>query len=175
MTNKEKVGNEWRTPPDVMERARVALGDYVYLDPCGAPSGTPSHVNSALTYRLPQNGLEMTWSCQRMWLNPPFSPVKPWLKRLADGWRSGQVRAGLALVSDRALVGEGGNTILKAAKALIVPAKRIRFVRPDTGELELSPSFGAVLVAGGDDLDPLRIRWAFEDDGWATVFWTATR
>ena len=176
MTDKAKVGNDWITPPDVMERARVALGGYISLDPCEAPKGTPSHVKAWRAYRLPyDDGLKLRWNCDRLWMNPPFSPVKPWLKRLADGWRSGHVRSGIALVSDRALVGEGGNTLLMAAKAVIVPDSRIRFLRPDTGEPEPSPSFGAVLVAGGDDLDALRVRWAFEDDGWATVFWTATR
>ena len=29
MTDKATVGNEWRTPPDVMDRARVALGGYI--------------------------------------------------------------------------------------------------------------------------------------------------
>ena len=167
MSEKEKVGNEWRTPPDVMDRARDALGGYIELDPAGAPAGTPSHVNAERSYA--SDGLHLPWVCDRLWLNPPFSPIKPWLARLAAGWRSGHVRAGIALASDRALVGEGGNEILKSAKALIVPARRIRFIRPDTGEPETSPSFGAVLVAGGDDLHAQRVRWAFEDDGWATV------
>ena len=172
MTDKATVGNEWRTPPDVMKRASLALGGYIELDPAGAPAGTPSHVNATVTYRLPENGLDLPWDCDRLWLNPPFSPVKPWLKRLADGWRSGEVRAGIALISDRALVGEGGNAILKAAKAVIVPARRIRFIRPATGAPETSPSFGAVLVAGGYDLKSQRVHQAFRDDGWATVFWT---
>ena len=33
-------------------------------------------------------------------------------------------------------------------------------------------TFGAVLVAGGSDLDLLRVRWAFADDGWATLWHT---
>ena len=176
MTEKQKVGNEWLTPPDVMDRVMLALGGYITLDPCGAPEGTPSHVAAERDYRLPHDdGLALPWICDRLYMNPPFSPVKPWLKRLAAGWRSGQVCAGVALFSDRALVGEGGRELLKASKALIVPGRRIRFIQPSTGEPEASPSFGAVLVAGGADLDPLRVRWAFEDDGWATVFWTATR
>ena len=170
MTDKAKVGNEWRTPPDVIDRARVALGGHIELDPAGAPFVTKSYVNAERSYST--DGLQLPWVCDRLWLNPPFRPVKPWLVRLAAGWRSGQVRAGIALISDRALVGEGGNTILKASKAVIVPARRIRFIRPDTGEPETSPSFGAVMVAGGDDLSPHRVRLAFRDDGWATVFWT---
>ena len=175
MSEKEKVGNEWRTPPDVMDRARLALGGHIILDPCGAPVDTPSHVNAQVTYRLPDDGLALPWVTKRLWMNPPFSPVKPWLNRLASGWRCGQVRAGIALFSDRALVGEGGHTILKASKALIVPSRRIKFIRPDTGKPEPQPSFGAVLVAGGVYLDCQRVKWAFEDDGWATVFWTSCR
>ena len=171
MSEKEKVGNDWRTPRDVMDRARVALGGYIQLDPAGAPARTPSHVNAERSYVI--DGLQLPWLCDRLWLNPPFSPVKPWLRRLAAGWQSGQVRAGIALISDRALVGEGGNAILEAAKAVIVPASRIRFIRPDTGEPETSPSFGAVLVAGGVDLDRQLVNQAFGYDRWATVFWTA--
>ena len=169
MTDKANVGNEWRTPPDVMNRARVALGGHIELDPAGAPLGTPSHVNAERFYTI--DGLRLPWVCDRLWLNPPFNPVKPWLKRLAAGWRSQEVLAGIALISDRALVGEGGHELLKSARALIVPSRRIRFIRPDTGEPEKSPSFGTVLVAGGNDLSPRRVRLAFRDDGWATVFW----
>ena len=172
MTDKATVGNEWRTPPGVMCRARVALGGYINLDPAGAPIGTPSHVNAHVTYRKEDDGLTRPWVCNRLWMNPPFSPVKAWLSRLAKGWLSGEVRAGIALISDRALVGEGGNAILKASKAVIVPARRIRFIRPDTGEPEKSPSFGAVLVAGGEDIDRWHVHMAFRYDGWATVFWT---
>ena len=170
MTDTAKVGNEWRTPPDVMDRARVALGGDIDMDPAGAPIGTPSYVNAERSYEA--EGLEIQWVCNRLWLNPPFSPVKHWLSLLATGWRSGQVRAGIALISDRALVGQGGHEILKEAKAVIVPARRIRFIRPDTGEPETSPSFGAVLVAGGYDLKSQRVHQAFRADGWATVFWT---
>ena len=165
------VGNEWRTPPDVMDRARVALGGRIQLDPAGAPAGSPSHVNAERSYVV--DGLQLPWVCDRLWMNPPFIPVKPWLKRLADGWRSGQVRGGIALFSERALVGGGGNAILRVCKAVIVPARRIRFIRPDTGEPEKSPSFGVVLVAGGNDIDSQRVNQAFRYEGWATVFWTS--
>ena len=172
MTDKPKVGNEWRTPNDELDRARLALCGHIDLDPCGAPEGTPSYVNAERTYREVDNGLEFSWICQRLWMNPPFNPVKPWLRRLAAGWRSGQVRAGVALFGDRALCSEGGNELLQASKVLIVPSRRIRFINPFTGEPDPSPSFGAVLVAGGSDLDLLRVRWAFADDGWATLWHT---
>ena len=40
-----------------------------------------------------------------------------------DGYTQCHFFAGIALISDRALVGEGGNAILKAAKAVIVPGQ----------------------------------------------------
>ena len=172
MTDKQKVGNEWRTTAELVDRALLALGTNRFtLDPA-APINGPMFVPAKLFYTEADNGLVQPWEAETLWMNPPFSPVKPWLRRLALGWKSGEVRAGLALFGDRALCGEGGALILNAAKALIVPKRRIGFVNPFTGELDTAPSFGSVLVAGGDDLDLLRVRWAFADDGYATLWYT---
>ena len=172
MTDKPKVGNEWRTTDDLIARSLLALGCTTFdLDPA-APIDGPDNVPASRKYTELENGLVQPWDSGTLWLNPPFSPVKPWLRRLANGWRSGNVRAGLTLFGDRALCGEGGSLILQAAKVLIVPKKRIGFINPHTGELDKSPSFGSVLVAGGSNLDLLRVRWAFADDGWATLWYT---
>ena len=172
MTDKQKVGNEWRTTDELVDRSLLALGTNCFtLDPA-APTSGPDNVPAKLKYTELSNGLVQPWEAETLWMNPPFNPVKPWLRRLSEGWKSGEVRAGLALFGDRALCGEGGALILNAAKVLIVPARRIRFVNPFTGELDTAPSFGSVLVAGGDDLDLLRVRWAFADDGYATLWYT---
>ena len=173
MTDKPKVGNEWRTPADLVGRALLALGvNYFDLDPA-APMDGPMFIPARTFYTEADDGLKRPWGRRpTLWMNPPFSPVKPWLRKLAEGWKSGEVRAGLALFGDRALCSEGGNELLQASKVLIVPSRRIRFINPFTGEPDPSPSFGAVLVAGGSDLDLLRVRWAFADDGWATLWHT---
>ena len=172
MSDKPKVGNEWRTTEELVERSMLALGCTEFdLDPA-APIDGPCFVPARKFYTERENGLQQPWRCDTLWMNPPFNPVKPWLRRLACSWRLGLVRSGLALFGDRALCGEGGHEILMAAKVLIVPKRRIGFINPHTGELDKSPSFGSVLVAGGDDLDLLRVRWAFADDGYATLWYT---
>lgn len=67
--------DEWLTPPYVKE----PLGDFD-LDPC-APVRSP-WTTAKKHYTIEDNGLIQPWE-GRVWLNPPYSDIEPWMKLMA--------------------------------------------------------------------------------------------
>jgi hypothetical protein len=57
-------------PPDIMERAREALGG-IDLDPATHPIAQQT-IGAATFYTAADNGLDRPWF-GRVWLNPPFN------------------------------------------------------------------------------------------------------
>lgn len=39
-------------------------------------------------YDLETNGLEQSWHDERVWCNPPYSDIRPWVEKAWDEWRS---------------------------------------------------------------------------------------
>jgi hypothetical protein len=68
--------DEWLTPPEILER----LGRFD-LDPC-APVDRP-WPTAAQHLTVEDDGLDCEWH-GRVWLNPPYSGVAPWMRRLAQ-------------------------------------------------------------------------------------------
>lgn len=62
--------NEWYTPPDIIDRARRAMGA-IDCDP--ASSGVANKtVGAGVFYTVHENGLAQKW-VGRVWMNPPYS------------------------------------------------------------------------------------------------------
>lgn len=72
----EDPKDEWLTPPKVKD----PLGTFD-LDPCSPvrrPWDTARH-----HYTIEDNGLTKPWE-GRIWLNPPYSDIGPWMKLMAE-------------------------------------------------------------------------------------------
>lgn len=67
--------NEWLTPPEIFR----VLGEFD-LDPC-APVYRP-WPTAREHFTIKDNGLLLPWA-GRVWLNPPYDNLEPWLKRMA--------------------------------------------------------------------------------------------
>jgi hypothetical protein len=77
--------DDWRTPQCVIDRV-LEVGPIV-LDPCSAPD---SLVPAAERIMLPDDGLEAPWPAVGLvYVNPPFSRLRPWLERVARWGRIG--------------------------------------------------------------------------------------
>lgn len=62
--------NEWYTPPDIIERARCAMGR-IDCDPASSVLAN-KNVKADVLYTIAENGLTRSWhGC--VWLNPPYS------------------------------------------------------------------------------------------------------
>jgi hypothetical protein len=73
-TKRGRAGDEWFTPRELIER----LGPFD-LDPATSedrPWDTAAH-------HLTAGGLEAPWS-GFVWLNPPYSDIRPWLAKLSE-------------------------------------------------------------------------------------------
>ncbi len=68
--------DEWLSPPPVMK----PLGEFD-LDPC-SPVRSP-WPTAKKQYTIEDNGLIQPWE-GRVWLNPPYSDIAPWMKLMAD-------------------------------------------------------------------------------------------
>lgn len=90
---------EWYTPKEVIEAAREVMGG-IDLDPATSATAQES-VRATRYYTKEDNGLEQQWG-GRVFLNPPYSAglARDFSNRLADCYRSGEVREGILLVNN---------------------------------------------------------------------------
>lgn len=136
--------DEWLTPPYILE----ALGPFD-LDPC-SPANRP-WPTAAVHYTAEDDGLSLPWH-GRVFLNPPYSEITPWMAKLAGHGR------GTALVFARCETAWWFDHVWPYAAALFL-AGRVTFHRGDgTGSKAGHNSGGpSVLLAyGPDDVDRLR-------------------
>lgn len=115
------TSDNWLTPPAGILNP---LGGFEAndLDPAAAvdqPWPTALH-----HYTIRDNGLMLPWEGQ-VFLNPPYSNIRPWLARLAAHGR------GLALVFAKTDTAAFAQYVWPRANALLFIAGRLSFFRPD--------------------------------------------
>lgn len=63
------------TPPEVFEPINARFG--FTLDACALPH----NAKVPRFYTPDQNGLKQSWAGERVWCNPPYSSIEPWLEK----------------------------------------------------------------------------------------------
>lgn len=116
----ESTTDDWLTPPDLLRR----LGRFD-LDPC-TPIDPMPWQTADLRFSLDDDGLALPWT-GRVWLNPPYSNVAPWVRKLR---RHGN---GIALVFARTETAWWHDEIWHSADAILFLRGRLTFLRPDGG------------------------------------------
>lgn len=122
--------DEWYTPPHIP----AALGLFK-MDPCAGPVSHLALVN----LRRPVDGLAEEWR-GRVWLNPPYSNIFPWLAKLAVHGN------GIALVNARPDT-RWFQEAAGAADGILFLKGRVKFYQ--TGREATQQSVGSVLLAYG--------------------------
>lgn len=110
-------GDTWLTPKYILDH----LGAFD-LDPCAAESN-PDWA-APRSYTKANNGLALMWS-GRVWCNPPFSDVRPWI---ASSARHG---SGVLLVPASVESRTWREIVWPKATAILLLHGRTRFCRPD--------------------------------------------
>lgn len=129
--------DEWLTPPHVIR----ALGTFD-LDPAGSidrPWDTANH-----HWTIADDGLHQEWN-GRVWLNPPYSEIEPWMERLAHHGD------GIALVFARCETRWWFDSVWPHATALLFLRGRLTFHHPDGDLSKVGHNAGgpSVLIAYG--------------------------
>lgn len=132
------------TPPELFEPLHLRFR--FTLDACASPHNTklPRY------YSIEQDGLSMSWSGERVWCNPPYSNIRPWVEKAL---MSDAEIVVLLLPANRTEQGwwqdliepfrdQGGRVRVEFIR------KRQRFIRADRSEVHPNerPPFGVCLV-----------------------------
>jgi len=148
--------NEWYTPPNLIEAARLAMGG-IDLDPASSAIAQQT-VQAASYYTAADDGLTRPWH-GRVWLNPPYVHplVGQFIDKLLSETASGRVQQATVLVNN-ATETTAGQTLLGAARAVCFIRGRVRYLTPD-GDPANTPLQGqlvAYLTRPGGNSDSFR-------------------
>jgi len=121
--------NEWYTPPQFVESARVVMGS-IDLDPASSEIANRT-VKSEKYYSKEDNGLDLQWH-GNVWMNPPYAQplMSQFAEAVAAKHESGEVNQAIVLVNN-ATETQWWQRMARCASAVCFPKTRIRFLDPD--------------------------------------------
>jgi phage N-6-adenine-methyltransferase len=140
--------NEWYTPPEYLEAARVVMGG-IDLDPASSEIANRA-VDASRFYTEDDNGLEQPWA-GRVWMNPPYAQplISHFCERVAASYEAEEISAAIVLVNNGTET-KWGQRLLGASSAVCFPSGRIRFVDPE-GNPGGAPLQGQMVAYLGSD------------------------
>ena len=120
--------NEWYTPIEYIEAARLVLGE-IDLDPASCAEAN-ALIKARRFYSIEDDGLEHAWE-GKVWLNPPYASdlIGRFTSKLAAHFDGGSVPAALVLVNN-ATETEWFQVLSRRARAVAFPARRVKFWGP---------------------------------------------
>ena len=144
--------NEWYTPPEFIEAAKVVLGT-IDLDPASSLLANRV-VGANVIFTKDDNGLTKPWS-GNVWMNPPYAQplCARFCERVSDAYDNGEISSAIVLVNN-ATETQWFQRMLGSAKAVCFPKGRIRFLDPD-GKPG-APLQGQAIVYFGESGDMFR-------------------
>lgn len=128
--------NEWYTPPQWVTLARNVMGG-IDLDPASSDAAQ-TRIQAATYYTIQDDGLSKHWF-GRVWLNPPYSKMRPWVSKAIASYDAKDVTEAILLV--RPAVGASWYSTLTARFCRAEPLGRIKFVGKD-GSQQPKPVHG---------------------------------
>lgn len=117
--------NEWYTPPQYLEAARLTLGT-IDIDPASNATAQ-NNVNAKTYFAKEDNGLEQKWK-GNVWLNPPYSnpEIRQFCEKLIHEIEIGNTKSAIILVNN-ATETQWGQLLLKNCDAVCFPSSRIKY------------------------------------------------
>lgn len=128
--------NDWLTPIDVLRK----FGQFD-LDPC--MSVVRPWDTARVHYNIIDNGLIQRWF-GRIWLNPPYSDMDPWIAKLVKAIKEGAT--GMGLYNARLETAWCFAGVWNLADSVFIPKGRFKFFRPDGG-IAGTGKMGSIIAA----------------------------
>lgn len=141
--------DERYTPEWVLDLVTSALGG-IDLDPCADPQ---RRVQAKNHFTKEDNGLEQPWK-GRVFLNPPFSNSKDWVRHLSLYLASGAVTEAVVLIPVMALTNKSSRLLLREqAEGFVLMERNLSFLDADYKPLGEMSSFPFALVYAGSNFN----------------------
>jgi hypothetical protein len=147
MTNNREAlhqskSNEWYTPYDYTNSARIVMGD-IDLDPASCENAN-RHVRAKRIFTQKEDGLEQLW-WGRVFMNPPYGrKAAAWVQKALDEYEKwSRVKQAILLVN--AVPDRRWFQPLFSYPICFV-SYRIQFISGETGEPEPNPTHGNAFV-----------------------------
>ena len=140
--------NDRATPRELFDRLNERFG--FTIDVAAAPHNT----KCARFYTAADDGLAQSWFGERVWCNPPYSDIEPWV---AKAWVPGPEVVVMLLPANRTEQGwwqrliepyrDRGTPMVVSLTTEFLPG-RIKFLKPGESEVQPNnrPPFGCVLA-----------------------------
>ncbi len=160
-----KLTGSWGTPPEIVDRARAALGGCIELDPMSSPEFNEI-VGADRILTEADDCFSRPWICSTALVNPHGGLVVEAWRKLMLEYQSG--RTGRAIwvgFSVEQLCILADEPFSPPDFSMLICRKRIPFLRPD-GRPARSPSHGNYICGVGVHIDDFRA----EFDGMGKIF-----
>ena len=123
--------DEWYTPQWVVDSARTVMGA-IDLDPASSAAANKG-VKAKEYYTIQDNGLKLEWN-GRVFLNPPFSKYKDFVKGLRTEFDEGRCTEAILLVNNSTETA-WCQELIECGYLMCLPKKRMDFWNPDRDSL----------------------------------------
>ena len=156
--------NEWYTPPEFIEAARLVMGS-IDTDPASCDYANLT-VKAKTYYTIETDGLAHLWT-GNVWMNPPYAEplIGQFTSKLVDYYIDKHVRSAIVLVNN-ATETEWFQRLTDEASACMFPKTRIKFMNAQ-GKRTGAPLQGQAFVYFGPD--PYGFAAIFGEWGWTAV------
>ena len=157
--------NEWYTPPEYIEAARIVLGGRIDLDPASSDIANRHIVKAETFYTKENSGLNKHWS-GNVWMNPPYAAdlIRQFTSKFAFHVIEGNIKTGIVLVNN-ATETAWFRELIDCASAVVFTSGRVRFLDPQGNPG--APLQGQALIYFGEK--PLAFIFEFKKFGWGAV------
>jgi hypothetical protein len=139
--------NEWYTPPEYIEAARLAMGD-IDLDPASSEFAN-TIVHASKYYDVNSNGLLYHW-VGRVWMNPPYSGdlIGKFTEKLCEHFENGDIEQACILVNNATETGWYQRMFTSCSEVCFLKG-RIRYLN-SSGIPEHTPLQGQTILYFGN-------------------------